>query len=160
MEAKQSPQKFVVPIGPQHPALKEPGHFEFTVEGEVITGATVRLGRNSNSYRLGNRYQSSISIARELSNWMSLSAGVRGELWENISGSDTLLDPTDEPTKDPNLQGGKRLSALFGITFHPQKAPLKGQHFHVLGEVPVVESLDGPQLQRSWVIRLGWQLEF
>jgi NADH-quinone oxidoreductase subunit D len=44
MEVKVSPQKFIVPIGPQHPALKEPGHFEFTVEGEVITGATVRLG--------------------------------------------------------------------------------------------------------------------
>jgi ech hydrogenase subunit E len=36
--------KFIVPIGPQHPALKEPGHFEFTVDGEVVTGATMRLG--------------------------------------------------------------------------------------------------------------------
>ena len=36
--------KFVVPIGPQHPALKEPGHFEFTVDGEIVTGAAVRLG--------------------------------------------------------------------------------------------------------------------
>ena len=36
--------RFVVPIGPQHPALKEPGHFEFTVEGEIVTDATVRLG--------------------------------------------------------------------------------------------------------------------
>ncbi|MFA5027999.1 MAG: NADH-quinone oxidoreductase subunit C, partial [Candidatus Methylomirabilota bacterium] len=36
--------KFIVPVGPQHPALKEPGHFEFTVDGEVITAATVRLG--------------------------------------------------------------------------------------------------------------------
>ena len=36
--------KFVLPIGPQHPALKEPGHFEFTLEGETIVGATVRLG--------------------------------------------------------------------------------------------------------------------
>ncbi len=35
---------FVVPIGPQHPALKEPAHFEFTVDGEVVTGARVRLG--------------------------------------------------------------------------------------------------------------------
>jgi ech hydrogenase subunit E len=38
------PQKFIVPIGPQHPALKEPGHFEFTVEGEIVTGASIRLG--------------------------------------------------------------------------------------------------------------------
>jgi ech hydrogenase subunit E len=36
--------KFVVPIGPQHPALKEPGHFEFTVDGEVVTAARMRLG--------------------------------------------------------------------------------------------------------------------
>lgn len=35
---------FVVPIGPQHPALKEPAHFEFTVDGEVVTAARVRLG--------------------------------------------------------------------------------------------------------------------
>jgi NADH-quinone oxidoreductase subunit D len=36
--------KFKVPIGPQHPALKEPGHFEFTVDGEVVKDASVRLG--------------------------------------------------------------------------------------------------------------------
>lgn len=35
---------FIVPIGPQHPALKEPGHFEFAVDGEIVTDATVRLG--------------------------------------------------------------------------------------------------------------------
>ncbi len=35
---------FIVPIGPQHPALKEPGHFEFAVDGEVVTGASIRLG--------------------------------------------------------------------------------------------------------------------
>ena len=32
------------PIGPQHPALKEPGHFEFTVDGEIVTAASMRLG--------------------------------------------------------------------------------------------------------------------
>lgn len=37
-------ETFVIPIGPQHPALKEPGHFEFTVDGEIVIGATVRLG--------------------------------------------------------------------------------------------------------------------
>src|ERR1700690_1371095 len=36
--------RFIVPIGPQHPALKEPGHFEFTVDGEIVTGGRMRLG--------------------------------------------------------------------------------------------------------------------
>lgn len=45
METQQeTPKKFVVPIGPQHPALKEPGHFEITVEGEIVTHASARLG--------------------------------------------------------------------------------------------------------------------
>jgi len=43
MEAHES-KKFVVPIGPQHPALKEPGHFEFSVDGETVTDASLRLG--------------------------------------------------------------------------------------------------------------------
>lgn len=44
MQTRQRDERFVVPIGPQHPALKEPGHFQMTVEGEVVTGAAVRLG--------------------------------------------------------------------------------------------------------------------
>jgi membrane-bound hydrogenase subunit alpha len=38
--------KFTVPIGPQHPALKEPISLRMTLEGEVITDADVRLGYN------------------------------------------------------------------------------------------------------------------
>jgi NADH-quinone oxidoreductase subunit D len=44
MHTNERQEKFIVPIGPQHPALKEPGHFEFTVDGEVVTDASVRLG--------------------------------------------------------------------------------------------------------------------
>ncbi|MEN4042102.1 MAG: nickel-dependent hydrogenase large subunit [Anaerolineaceae bacterium] len=44
MPWKDKPDRFIVPIGPQHPALKEPGHFEFTVDGEIVTGASLRLG--------------------------------------------------------------------------------------------------------------------
>lgn len=43
-EPGQAGNRFIVPIGPQHPALKEPGHFEFTVDGEIITAARMRLG--------------------------------------------------------------------------------------------------------------------
>lgn len=43
MESKPV-ETFRIPIGPQHPALKEPGHFEFAVDGEVVRAATVRLG--------------------------------------------------------------------------------------------------------------------
>jgi ech hydrogenase subunit E len=44
VETDQESERFVIPIGPQHPALKEPGHFEFTVDGEIVTSASARLG--------------------------------------------------------------------------------------------------------------------
>jgi NADH-quinone oxidoreductase subunit D len=44
MVLQEKNEKFIVPIGPQHPALKEPGHFEFCVDGENVTAANLRLG--------------------------------------------------------------------------------------------------------------------
>ncbi|MFZ1043652.1 MAG: nickel-dependent hydrogenase large subunit [Anaerolineales bacterium] len=44
MEPNFPTRSFTIPIGPQHPALKEPGLFKFVVDGEIITGASVRLG--------------------------------------------------------------------------------------------------------------------
>jgi ech hydrogenase subunit E len=44
VEPSEKPERFIVPIGPQHPALKEPGHFEFAVDGEIVTSASARLG--------------------------------------------------------------------------------------------------------------------
>lgn len=44
METKRQTKGFTIPIGPQHPALKEPSHFLITIDGEVVTDAVVRLG--------------------------------------------------------------------------------------------------------------------
>jgi ech hydrogenase subunit E len=44
MDTKREPERFTISIGPQHPALKEPGSFQFTVDGEIVTKASVRLG--------------------------------------------------------------------------------------------------------------------
>ncbi len=44
MSTNQAGERFIVPIGPQHPALKEPSSFQFTVDGEIVTDAVVHLG--------------------------------------------------------------------------------------------------------------------
>ena len=38
--------KVMIPIGPQHPALKEPESFLVALKGEKITDFAVRLGYN------------------------------------------------------------------------------------------------------------------
>jgi hypothetical protein len=135
--------------------------------------ATVRLGLNDQNYRFGNRYDSRAWVMRQLTSWLSISTGLNGAIWENIHGADPELDPMMEQTTDPNLQGGKRLDASFGLTFCPtmpccHDAPccsaaqtfLDGQQLFVEGRVPIIQSLDGPQLQNSWSINVGWQWMF
>ncbi|MCX5704921.1 MAG: NADH dehydrogenase subunit, partial [Candidatus Omnitrophica bacterium] len=38
--------EFKIPIGPQHPALKEPESFSVALKGEKILGVDIRLGYN------------------------------------------------------------------------------------------------------------------
>ena len=123
-------------------------------------GSHVRLGKNSNGYRLGNRYGLSVWGARQLTNWLTVSVRADGERWDNIHGADPLLDPNDEPTKGPTLQGGKRLDLLIGAILQPTASILKGQQFFIEAGAPVYQSLNGPQLQRSWVVRAAWQWQF
>jgi membrane-bound hydrogenase subunit alpha len=41
-----SERQFIIPIGPQHPALKEPESFYFTVDGETVIDVEPRIGYN------------------------------------------------------------------------------------------------------------------
>jgi membrane-bound hydrogenase subunit alpha len=41
-----SEREFIVPVGPQHPALKEPANFMFKVDGEVVVDVEPRVGYN------------------------------------------------------------------------------------------------------------------
>ena len=43
---EQRPERVTVPVGPQHPALKEPESFSLTLIGEQIAEMSVRLGYN------------------------------------------------------------------------------------------------------------------
>lgn len=118
----------------------------------------IQLGTNDHHYRFGNRYQPSVWVARDVVDWLTVSASAKGEIWENVHGADLRLNPSDQQTNDPNRQGGKRVDAALSITVHPRF--LRGHQFLFEGQFPVVQSLDGPQLQRSWLFHCGWQYDF
>ena len=120
----------------------------------------LRLGRNSHDYRLGNRYRWSGWGAVKLTEWLSLSGRFDAEIWGNIDGRDKTLDPTDEPTKDVSAQGGRRVDLLLGLNFYVPTGIFKGQRFAVEAGAPVYQSLNGPQLQTDWLLRVGWQWAF
>ena len=122
--------------------------------------AAQQLGRNDNDYRLGNRFEASIWGSRLVTRSISFSAGLSNEWRGNIRGADPLLDPLDEPTKDARRQGGRRLDASLGVGLHPQIGPFRRNEFFFRVDIPVAQSLDGPQLQKRWGLQLGLQREF
>ncbi len=74
--------------------------------------------------------------------------------------ADGDLNTALSPTNDPNLQGGSRLNALFGINYYLPAGRIPGQVLSIEAGAPVFQSLDGPQLGLQWILVAGWNLLF
>jgi hypothetical protein len=130
----------------------------WAVGAEAIS--RIRVGENDNGYRLGNQYHLGSWVTRRLTDGLSASAKIEGDVVRRIHGLDPALDPEDEPTKDPAIQGGKRLGLSIGLNLFAPNGPLKGHRLAIEGTWPVYQSLDGPQLETDWQLRIGWQWIF
>jgi hypothetical protein len=121
---------------------------------------TLRVGQNSNDYRLGNVYRLSGWGALKLTERLSLSGRVVAQQWGNIHGRDPTLVTTDEPTKDVSAQGGRRVDLLLGLNAYFPTGGFKGLRLALEVGTPVYQWLNGPQLQTDLLVRAGWQWAF
>lgn len=115
---------------------------------------TVRFGRNSNGYNLGNRFSLHSWAATRVTDWFSPSLKLLVESWENVNGLDPDLAAGMVPTADPNKRGGKRASLSAGIDLYVLSGIFEDQHFTLEGGMPIYQSLDGPQLKTNWQFTL------
>lgn len=120
----------------------------------------IRLGENSEDYRLGNRVGATTWVARNLNQNVSVSARLTGEVWGDISGEDSDLNPLMSPSMRADLRAGERLDASIGVNYMHQTGALAGHRLAAEFFVPVYENFDGPQLQRDYRLVLGWQKAF
>ena len=121
--------------------------------------ATLRLGRNSADYSLGNKHQLTTWGSYALTPSVSLSARVTGESEGKIDGrDDKIIAPVQ--TADPQNFGGKRISTSFGLNTSIQNGALKGHRFSAEVTLPIYQKLNGPQLKRDNAIMIGWQKSF
>lgn len=121
---------------------------------------TLRLGENSNDYRLGNQLQLTGWIARNLTDWLSTSIRLKGMTWGNIDGADDRLNPMMIPTADPDRRGGTQLNLGLGVNLYAPRGNLKGSRLAMEFELPLYRSLDGPQLETDWQLTVGLQTSF
>ncbi len=128
---------------------------------------TVRLGRNSQNYRLGNQYMLTGWGAVQANAWLSGALRLQWRQWYNIEGQDSrLADPMGIPaedfipTADPKLRAGKQLDLGPSMNFLMKKGPLKGTRLGLEVLFPLYRNLDGPQLENDWTVAAGVQYTF
>lgn len=118
---------------------------------------TLRLGKNDNGYRLGNKYQLSGWIGRNWTDWLSTSVRLTGTTWGDIDGADDRLNPMMIPTADPDRRSGTQVNVGFGVNLYAPEGDLQGSRLAIELELPIYRDLDGPQLETDWQLTLGLQ---
>ncbi|TGL44584.1 copper chaperone PCu(A)C [Leptospira perdikensis] len=108
--------------------------------------ANLRIGKNDNHYRFGNRYEVSGWLSFLIHESMSFSVRVAKQRWLNLQGADATLDPKMDPQNDPYRQGGMRSDLLIGVNFLITKGILQGARFGFEYGKPFHQNLNGPQL--------------
>ncbi len=122
-----------------------------------IQGAMlVRLGSNSNSYSLGDRFSASAWASRKLSDRFAIDMRLDETIWGDVRGADPELNPAMVPTARPDLRGGNRLDFSLGASFYIPEGMLEGNRVHVEVGVPLQQSLNGPQLETDWLLQTSW----
>ena len=138
-----------------HPGLTFVRFAEETSWGAQVQG-TLRLGENSDDYTLGDRVELSAWIARLFQEDLSGSLRVAFVHEGEIDGRDEDIDPTITPAADPDAQGGDRFDVFVGVHYtrpggHRFAAELGG---------PLLQDLNGPQVEADVYYALGWQFSF
>jgi len=124
------------------------------------TTATLRLGENDSDYTLGNRFVATGWFQFRLLDELSASVRVEAQKWGNVDGADPALNPGMIYTADPDLRAGTRIDVPLGFNWYFVDGPLHDHRLAVEVSLPVYQDLDGPQLERDWVLTVGWQKGF
>jgi hypothetical protein len=141
------------------PGLTYRGQSDYWTWG-AQTLFTKRFGKNRYDYRLGDEANLNGWISRKLTDSLSASVRLNGQLWGNITGADHRLNTALVPTNRTDLFGGQRLNILFGLNYIVPTGFLEGQRFSVEGGIPVYQNLSGPQLQQRYDIWASWNFIF
>ena len=137
------------------PSITYTGSVESLSWGGQVS-ATIRAGKNDESYTLGNRLATTAWLAKDLSSSLSVSFRLNYQDWGQIDGANPALNPMMIQTANTSLQGGERLDGSLGINYLFKN----GHRLAFEYAEPLSQDLNGPQLETDSVLTLGWQNAF
>lgn len=121
--------------------------------------ATFRLDTNDAGYSLGDAHHLTAWASYGFADWISASLRLAGRSIGRIDGRDARIAAPVQ-TAVPGFHGGERLDIGVGVNLAGQDGFVKGQRVAVEFVVPVVQDLNGPQMETDWSVTVGWQYAF
>ena len=116
---------------------------------------TIRLEKD-NGYQWGDRHRVTGWLSYGPRPWISASLRAEFDTMGKIDGRDPrIVAPVQ--TADPNNYGGDRVDMKFGINLLGQTGWLHGHRVAIEASVPVLQDLNGPQMETDYAITVGWQ---
>jgi hypothetical protein len=122
----------------------------------------IRVGKNNNGYRQGNKYTATSWVSKNLSDYTSVSFRLDGERWNDVSGMDASLPVTAIAGAEPNKQAGERVLANIGLSLLATEdfGFAAGNRLALEFGVPIYERYSGAQPDNEYRLTLGWQKSF
>lgn len=121
----------------------------------VSLEGTIRTGRNSSGYRLGNELSAELWRRLPLSNKSELRLSLMANAWQDIRGSDPELNSDLVPTAGPHIQGGTWLGAGAQLTLVSRRGQGREEGLMLGIELPLYQNLHGPQLERDYRLTMS-----
>jgi len=132
--------------------------------GDVSWGAQYRAeirleGENDEGYAWGDKHALTAWAAYQWAPWISTSLRVDAMTQDSIDGIDAqVVAPVQ--TADPVNYGGERVDVFLGVNLIGQTGTLRGHRLALEVGTPIVQDLNGPQMETDWMATLGWQKAF
>ncbi|MBC3846868.1 transporter [Winogradskyella echinorum] len=120
----------------------------------------LRLGDNSNDYRLGNRYALNSWFAVKALTWLSFSARLEGLIVGDIEGVNSDLNPNMVITADTQNSGGTYLNSGLGFNLYAPNGALRDLRLGFEFATPILQDVNGVQLKTKETITVGLQYAF
>ncbi len=121
--------------------------------------AMIRLSENSQDYTFGDAHQISSWASYSYSPSISFSARLTGKTVDGIDGQDDNITAPVQ-TANPNNQGGDYVNLGFGFNSVFQEGWLRGHRIALEYSMPIMQDVNGIQLEMENMLTFGYQYAF
>ncbi len=130
----------------------------YSIGGQI--NSIFRLNQNNNGYKLGDSYNFTSWLARDLTQNFSASTRLDYTISDGIDGIDDDLNVMMAPINETFMGKSKILNLSFGLNFIATQGYLQGHRIAFEYGFPLYQDLGGYQLGFNQMVTLGWQKTF